>query len=358
MTESERDGITLTVEQARMLPYYHDLKNEIVESDKVVVSSQYFWTKWAPRLGPTLTALVVCLRRHCYYNKLTQERRDWCFPEQATLAREIGVDSTKTIRAALSHPLALYFVRREARYAYDPHRKKKVRTSDMYFVAMDDPLTPEDEELLVTRAAERLLNEGRKDELVRPPNGEKRPQVAARPRGKKRPQEPEAPIDRQDSTAFSTPEEVHESNSDLIDNTTSYSTPTGAECNDGGNGTYRPSTEYATAPVSSFVVFPDLPLQSRPLWRAICDEAGRRITSAPDRTLLMTSVLVDREERCLVVAVPGRAAVRRAEMRLRAVATSAARGILGRPVEVRFIALGDGSQPSDESPTVLPARPA
>jgi len=103
----------LTPAQARLLPFYHDLRNDIVEPDKVVVTTHYFWTKWAPRLGPTLTALVVCLRRHCYYNRATQERRDWCFPEQATLAREIGVETTKTIRAALSHPLASHFVRRE-----------------------------------------------------------------------------------------------------------------------------------------------------------------------------------------------------------------------------------------------------
>src|SRR6185295_17464823 len=125
----------LTTEQARMLPFYHDLRNEIVQPDKVVVSTQYFWTKWAPRLGPTLTVLVMCLRRHWYYNRVTQERRDWCFPEQATLAREVGVETTKTIRAALQHPLAAYFVRREARYVYDPARAKKVRTSDMYYVA-------------------------------------------------------------------------------------------------------------------------------------------------------------------------------------------------------------------------------
>jgi hypothetical protein len=146
----------LTPEQARLLPFYHDLRNEIVQPDKVVVSTQYFWARWAPRLGPTLTALVVCLRRHCYYNKITQERRDWCFPEQATLAREIGVESTKTIRAALQHPLAHHFIRREPRYTYDPKRGKKVRTSDMYYVAMDDPLTPDDEEIVVIRAAQRV----------------------------------------------------------------------------------------------------------------------------------------------------------------------------------------------------------
>ena len=53
----------LTPEQARLLPFYHDLRNEIVQPEKVVVSTQYFWSRWAPRLGPTLAVLVICLRR-------------------------------------------------------------------------------------------------------------------------------------------------------------------------------------------------------------------------------------------------------------------------------------------------------
>jgi hypothetical protein len=194
------------------------LRNEIVEPDKVVVTTQYFWAKWAPRLGPTLTVLVICLRRHCYYNRATHERRDWCFPEQATLAREIGVETTKTIRAALSHPLATLFVRREARYVYDPARGKKIRTSDIYYVAMDDPLVPEDEALLALRAAERLLAEGRAAEVgpasspLRRPNGQKDRQVPHRSGGRKGLQvpPPSGEFARQGSTAISTPELVHE----------------------------------------------------------------------------------------------------------------------------------------------------
>jgi hypothetical protein len=220
----------LTIEQARLLPFYHDLRNEIVQPDKVLVSTQYFWTRWAPRLGPTLTALVVCLRRHCYYNRLTQERRDWCFPEQATLAREIGVETTKTIRAALQHPLATYFVRREARYVYDPHRGKKIRTSDLYHVAMDDPLLPEDEAALTLRAAERLLAEGRGAEVPLPPapapGGPKDRQV--RPPGQSRPRgqfdrqvgPPDAPEALQDSAVICAPEVVPV----RLHDTTKYST--------------------------------------------------------------------------------------------------------------------------------------
>lgn len=347
MSETAPEVTSLRIDQARMLPFYHDLKNEIVEPDKIVVSSQYFWTKWAPRLGPTLTTLVICLRRHCYYNKLTQERRDWCFPEQATLAREIGVESTKTIRAALAHPMAAYFVRREARYVYDPNRGKKIRTSDMYFVAMDDPLIPEDEVLLVARAAERLLQEGRRDELVTPPTAEKRRQVDARPKGKKVRQVPAARIDRQDSAAFSAPEHVHELNSDPEINTNTYDTDTVGDPTADTCDAYEVHTYFRNAS-ASFTVFPDLPLRSRPFWRAVCDEAARRVTSLSDRTLLLGSVLLEREGTCLVVGVAGRAAARRAETRLRTGLLSAARGILGRSVEIRFVSLTESAGPEDE----------
>ena len=128
-------------------PIYLDQKNEIVAPGKVAVISQYFLDKWAPLLGPTLTLLIIRLRRYCYFNKLTKEQRDWCYPKHDTLAREIGV-SRWTILRELQRPVAQSFIRREKRYLYDSATKKRVRTSDMYYVAMDEPLTPDDEEEL------------------------------------------------------------------------------------------------------------------------------------------------------------------------------------------------------------------
>lgn len=493
----------MTIEQAKLLPFYHDLRNEIVQPDKIVVATQYFWTRWAPRLGPTLTALVVCLRRHCYYNRITQERRDWCFPEQATLAREIGVDTTKTIRAALSHPLATYFVRREARYVYDPQRGKKVRTSDRYYVAMDDPLTPEDEALLAVRAAERLAREGRLAEMVlpeprasgpreqeitslaaspptsppappappkdgprsgrgragRPPDGQKCSQVTeatSSPTGGFDRQVPDGKSFSQDSAVIFTPEEVPEESTD----TTKYGaaelfrafeaanghplTPaqrarliamvrqfdpiaqkwsppsTGldwvlraiAEAVESGShyvaprriaricerwaaagvapgptdgarepGPLRALSPTAVSPSSapsdrttergpsdderddrwsdgspiadryeesaeSFVVYPDLEILSRPLWRAIRDEARTLLSSPGDRQLLEGSRLLRREGRTFVVGVPGQAAARRAARRLSRPLETVIEGTLRRGVSLRFVSLVREVDPS------------
>jgi hypothetical protein len=141
-------------------PFYLDFRNEIVAPDKVAVVSHYFLDKWAPQLGPTLTLLIIRLRRYCYFNKLTKERRDWCYPKHETLAKEIGV-SRWTILRELQRPMAQYFVKREKRYVYDPQTKKRVRTSDMYYIAMDEPLTPEDEKELRIALLKKTSEESR-----------------------------------------------------------------------------------------------------------------------------------------------------------------------------------------------------
>jgi AraC-like DNA-binding protein len=146
-------------------PFYHHVKNTIVRPKQVVVGTRYFWEKWAPRLGPTLTVLVVRLRMHCYYNQATQERRDWCFPTQQTLAEEVGV-SRWTVMRELKKSEARRFVRVQYRSRYDQARRQTVRISSLYHVAMDDPLVEEDQgKAAALLAANHLLDEaeGRND---------------------------------------------------------------------------------------------------------------------------------------------------------------------------------------------------
>lgn len=153
-----------------LLPFYHELENEVKQPDRVRLQTDYFWRKWAPKLGPTLTVLVITLRSYCYYNKLTKERRDWCYPEQKTLADNIGV-SVDTVQRELKKLIARYFVTREPRYRYDDRLKRPVRTADTYHIAMDDPLTPEDLQEVANMAKNRLENGN--------PDG--KPQTAAYP---------------------------------------------------------------------------------------------------------------------------------------------------------------------------------
>jgi hypothetical protein len=153
-----------------LLPFYHELENEVKQPDRVRLQTDYFWRKWAPKLGPTLTVLIITLRSYCYYNKLTKERRDWCYPEQKTLADNVGV-SVDTVQRELKKPIAQYFVTREPRYRYDDQLNRPVRTADTYHIAMDDPLTPEDLQEVANLAKNRLENG----------NSDRKPQSAVYP---------------------------------------------------------------------------------------------------------------------------------------------------------------------------------
>lgn len=149
----------LDFEKARIEPFYQDVKNEITQPDNITTATKYFWTKWAPLLGPVATCLILRLRQYCYYNRITGEKRDYCWPSQTTLAEEIGIKDKRTIQKAIALLEITGFVRREPNYRYDQVMKKKVRSTDTYYITMDDPLVEEDKIDLVIRTAERIMQE-------------------------------------------------------------------------------------------------------------------------------------------------------------------------------------------------------
>lgn len=155
--QESQSELAIPKDKLVLLPFYHELENEVKQPDRVRLQTDYFWRKWASKLGPTLTVLVITLRSYCYYNKLTKERRDWCYPEQKTLADNIGV-SVDTVQRELKKLIARHFVTREPRYRYDDRLKRPVRTADTYHIAMDDPLTPEDLQEVANLAKNRLEN--------------------------------------------------------------------------------------------------------------------------------------------------------------------------------------------------------
>src|SRR5258708_206927 len=184
-TDDERDRRAeelargLTMAKIQVEPWYLDVRGEIVKPDQVQVTTKYFWTRWAPKLGPLATCLLLRLRQYCYFNRATGEKRDWCYPSQDTLAQELGLQKRHTIGLALRRLEALGFVRREANYRYDAQARKKVRTTDKYFILMEDPIAPEDEGEAFVRAAEHMLREPRNTQQDQPvrPMAEKRPEV-------------------------------------------------------------------------------------------------------------------------------------------------------------------------------------
>jgi hypothetical protein len=172
--------LTLNMERIQLEPWYLDIRSEIVKPDQVQVTTKYFWSRWAPKLGPLATCLLLRLRQYCYYNRVTGEKRDWCYPSQQTLANELGIQKRHTIGEALRHLEALGFVRREPNYRYDASLRKKVRTTDRYLILMEDPIAPADEPEAFVRAAERMLADHVSDRLRAGsgPTAENRPKVA------------------------------------------------------------------------------------------------------------------------------------------------------------------------------------
>lgn len=140
-------------------PAYPDARSEIVRPDLVQVTTRYFWSRWAPKLGPSGVSLLLALRRRCYLNPETGERRDWCWPSQPELAQETGL-SERTVRSGLAKLETMGFIRRQPRFA--PAAATGgfgvSRRSDRISVLMVEPIAPEDEGRAAAIEAERLAN--------------------------------------------------------------------------------------------------------------------------------------------------------------------------------------------------------
>lgn len=131
-------------------PAYRDVYNELTRPDRIAVVPQYFWNKWAPILGPIPSMLYLRLRQYCYYNPQTGETRNECWPKQSTLARDIGVKKRHTVGKALKLLEDYGFIERSKQYRNHSSALKH-RTSDVYRIWFELPLTPDDAAELLVR---------------------------------------------------------------------------------------------------------------------------------------------------------------------------------------------------------------
>src|SRR5262245_50551814 len=95
LTQEERRG------RRSLNPKSRDAYNEPFEADRQFVVPQYLWERWVPILGVFPVAVYIELRRMCFVNRATGERRDWCWPKQETLAKRLGVKKRQTVGEAL-----------------------------------------------------------------------------------------------------------------------------------------------------------------------------------------------------------------------------------------------------------------
>ncbi len=146
----EPDIITLDI---NVSPFYHSAVNEVTKPSSLVFVSHYFADRWMRELGPLGSALVICLRSHCYHDRSKGELRDRVKIAVPDVAQEIGV-SAKTVRRELETiteagaPLAR-FLRVHIVYAPGRTPESVRRDANMYQVAMDDPVHPLDEPALL-----------------------------------------------------------------------------------------------------------------------------------------------------------------------------------------------------------------
>lgn len=125
-------------------PFYYEAKNEIVRPSHFVACSRYFVEKWMPQLGGTGTLLVLFLRSLGYYNPQTGECRDGVQIGLKEIAQACGC-SERTIQREMDKNEALQrFVRVESCYERDEQGHIQ-RFENIYRIAMDDPLHPDDE---------------------------------------------------------------------------------------------------------------------------------------------------------------------------------------------------------------------
>lgn len=162
-------------------PAFRDEYNKLVEAHRIVPVPNYFWEMWLPVLGPVACALYIQLRRYCYHNAETGEKRETCWPKQDTLAREIGVKDPKTVRKGLVLLESHGFIQRERTKYIDRATGRPHRGSDKYRVFFEVPLVAED-------AAELLIRQ------TTPPPSDYVPKTYSGKISLNRPAEPE-PVD-------------------------------------------------------------------------------------------------------------------------------------------------------------------
>ena len=130
----------------QLMGVYRSIYNRLVRPDVTLPVRDYFLTRWAPRLGGDLSLLIIQLRRLC----LAQDGQSVEL-SAAKLASLVGI-SERTLRRHLADERLIPFVQRQHQWRYDPSVGHGVQAHNRYIVALDDPLTEEDEQLAVALA--------------------------------------------------------------------------------------------------------------------------------------------------------------------------------------------------------------
>lgn len=129
--------------------FYTQAYNQIVVPERVWGATRYFIRRWGPRLGPTRFWTVIAARQLAYRN----QHQDWfdAYNEQFAEEAHLSKAHLKRIKEEMGHTddvLSLYLTKDETRYEVIDGRPRPRPTT--YHIRLDDLLTPEDANQLVS----------------------------------------------------------------------------------------------------------------------------------------------------------------------------------------------------------------
>ena len=127
---------------------YGSERARIMQPERGLFLTLYLFERWLPILGHSAFTVILAARSMCYWNPMTGELRNQVEIEMSDLAARASV-SLRTVKDVLANKLVKrYFLRYKVRRVITANG---VRTAGIVLlVRMDDPLTPDDQQLSET----------------------------------------------------------------------------------------------------------------------------------------------------------------------------------------------------------------
>lgn len=131
------------------------LHNQIVQPNKLYVGWQYFRLEWTPLLGHALAWIVIYLRRHCFWDEMTDELRDTFITYKKDLAAAVG-QTTRNLANLMDNPYSpLFFTTADS----DSGSASRNQPTLYQVRLVDEPLTPADQQRVAEALQQQLLGE-------------------------------------------------------------------------------------------------------------------------------------------------------------------------------------------------------
>jgi hypothetical protein len=132
---------------------YGSERARVIQPERGLFLTLYFFEHWLPLVGHSAMAVILATRSMCFWNPKTGELRNRVETDMAEIAAKANV-SVRTVKDVLGGELVRkYFLRYTVRRMMTPNG---IRTAGItLLVRMDDPLTPEDQDVLNLPEAER-----------------------------------------------------------------------------------------------------------------------------------------------------------------------------------------------------------